>query len=211
MCYCEIIRQQTSPAAAAQKMFIKLTAICVAFVPLIICRQDSENPEQSVARAANFFGCLSGKKLLPIGREALWTRRFPIVDSSAFIGPAKQCRYNLLAFEFGNPFGASLEAIAVKRWFFQRNFLIVLKHSRDVPTHSIDMPSSLEQPLWCLFTPLHDTMRNENLLRLPASKHRASSHRIKAVNRVLGLSLGPLKVSGERKLSAGRRLSPHTK
>lgn len=63
LCYCEIIRKQTSPAATAQKMFIKLTAICVAFVPLIICRQDSENPAQSVARAANFFGCLSGKKL----------------------------------------------------------------------------------------------------------------------------------------------------
>lgn len=44
-------------------MFIKLTAICVAFVPLIICRPDSENPTQSVARAANLFGCLSGKKV----------------------------------------------------------------------------------------------------------------------------------------------------
>lgn len=78
-CYCEIIRKQTSPAAAAQKMFIKLTAICVAFVPLIICRQESENPEQSVARAANFFGCLSGKKLAPRfygpGDSQLLTRR----------------------------------------------------------------------------------------------------------------------------------------
>lgn len=43
------------------KMFIKLTLICLAFVPLIIGKA-SENPSESETRAGKSFGWLSGKK-----------------------------------------------------------------------------------------------------------------------------------------------------
>lgn len=64
------------------KMFIKLTLICLAFVPLIIGKV-SENPSASGTRAGKSFGWLSGKKW------HRWERirtEIPIVDST-FIGP----------------------------------------------------------------------------------------------------------------------------
>lgn len=53
--HCKVIGKQGA------RMFIKLTLIVIAFVPLIIGRT-SESPASSGARVGRFFGWFSGKR-----------------------------------------------------------------------------------------------------------------------------------------------------